>query len=466
MQAKVILIAALATAIIAAVAIGFSGLFGASGNFRVTAVRANQPAGAPTVTWKVSHKDKVVKIQVSEGDEKGTKTTQFVSSDGKFNSFVTGGSPFVALHVGCTDKLSSGVDISAGTLAVSGSDYIFTSDGNTIATIKMVDGQPRSVDFVDGDSYTITEFVPDQDIEVYAPNADVPCDSKYHFELYPEDAGAPGARRHLGVEAKPTPNADTKWLKSLFGSGSFGKSEFQGFGGFDHTAEFKSTYKYAGFSGNLGAVAMKSGSRCGFSFSGTNDAADVLIDIAAWTESCVGGKATCHAGFHTYFGYFKDFVVQNIATQDCTSIHFMGHSLGGATALIFAAYAKNTNVLGKQFDDVRVHTAGSPRPFKGDTPSLGSCMRYVNRDDPIPSVPPASLGYSHGCGDVRTCDWGSSVKYNSWGFPYPSVGNYCLGESGNFGTWFNPVFITNHLAPTYMDYFADSANKFGGLWGL
>ncbi|PLR45301.1 lipase family protein [Chimaeribacter arupi] len=114
------------------------------------------------------------------------------------------------------------------------------------------------------------------------------------------------------------------------------------------------------------------------------------------TESCNITKTQCttlfekgkvHAGF--WSGYcrvdkkFQEKIKILRALVENLSVFICGHSLGGALALIHAAFLKNYNPL--------LYTYGMPRTFTRD--AVGQLanvvhFRHVNNNDPIPAVPP------------------------------------------------------------------------------
>lgn len=77
-------------------------------------------------------------------------------------------------------------------------------------------------------------------------------------------------------------------------------------------------------------------------------------------------------------------------------LHFVGHSLGGALALVAARDYKS---LGLRVDSVVVF--GAPRVFYGEAAEvydgllMSRTRRYVNSNDPVPLLPPLWMGYRH-----------------------------------------------------------------------
>ena len=93
------------------------------------------------------------------------------------------------------------------------------------------------------------------------------------------------------------------------------------------------------------------------------------------------------------------------AVQSSTAAHpdyqviVTGHSLGGALANLCAADLRNQHVSPL----VDLYTFGAPRTGDQDlaayitaqAPAQGANYRVTHRDDPVPRVPPKSLGYGH-----------------------------------------------------------------------
>ncbi len=141
-------------------------------------------------------------------------------------------------------------------------------------------------------------------------------------------------------------------------------------------------------------------------FRGTRLAKHTLLDAAEvvlinqydfWTDSQffpavhrIGGRV--HAGFSKAYAEVNeqlDAIVQ--ARRPGQAIWLAGHSLGGALATLAAAHLAPGTIQG-------LYTYGCPRvgngPFAKTLPVETHC-RFVHRDDWVPLVPPALLGYQH-----------------------------------------------------------------------
>ncbi|MDX1916654.1 MAG: lipase family protein [Rickettsiaceae bacterium] len=142
------------------------------------------------------------------------------------------------------------------------------------------------------------------------------------------------------------------------------------------------------------------------SYHGTNSARDALIDGRALRTSApeLGEGAQVHSGFYNNFQASKDNMYQifkdiNINNPDLGTIpvKFVGHSLGGAVTQIAALDASKNH---KDLLEVSsVQTVGGPKVFSRATAqnyneTLGSVTtRLQNKQDPVPKVPPESMGY-------------------------------------------------------------------------
>lgn len=127
---------------------------------------------------------------------------------------------------------------------------------------------------------------------------------------------------------------------------------------------------------------------------GTESLSDAITDIRyfPWYDSKIG--AWCVAGFLKYTRP----LIQQILPILSGPIYFTGHSLGGASASIFAAHCHKMG-----FDVAGLVTFGEPRPgFSG----LGKIVkqipghRFAIDGDPVDNVPPftplSPFFYTHG----------------------------------------------------------------------
>jgi predicted lipase len=129
------------------------------------------------------------------------------------------------------------------------------------------------------------------------------------------------------------------------------------------------------------------------SFRGTDSLADWL-DTNFRVEMVECGLGMAHKGFVTAVrGVLQDVLYFLKATQP-KHIHLVGHSLGGALAVVTAQ-----RLLGQAIPAVMtVTTFGCPRI--GDETFVGTLSgipitQYIRRGDPVPDMPPGMYGYRH-----------------------------------------------------------------------
>ncbi|WP_394143461.1 lipase family protein [Vibrio atypicus] len=124
---------------------------------------------------------------------------------------------------------------------------------------------------------------------------------------------------------------------------------------------------------------------------GTANTADALTDISSHTTGSESGD-TVHIGFQRSFISFKpelENYLRKAKTNGETTIHCIGHSLGGALASLTADWIKsNPEFQGK----VYLYTFGAPRVglngFATKTSNkVDKIFRCVHGADPVPKVP-------------------------------------------------------------------------------
>ncbi|MGC8639414.1 MAG: lipase family protein [Isosphaeraceae bacterium] len=162
----------------------------------------------------------------------------------------------------------------------------------------------------------------------------------------------------------------------------------------------------AGDNGNRGML-LQSDSAMVFVFRGTRlethtvlDAAEVVIlnQDDLWTDSQFL-PAACRAGGKVHAGFLKAFsevapLLDELAAKRLPRqrVWLTGHSLGGSLATLAAAHLGPDAIQG-------LYTFGCPRvgdaAFASVLPTR-SYVRFVHRDDWVPTVPTGLLGYVHG----------------------------------------------------------------------
>jgi hypothetical protein len=123
------------------------------------------------------------------------------------------------------------------------------------------------------------------------------------------------------------------------------------------------------------------------SIRGTAGNWDLLRDADARQIPYADGSGQAHRGFHEAFLSTKEFIekyVKSFYTSEQT-ILVVGHSLGGAIALLVAEWLRR-----KYGENLQLYTFGAPRA--GDATFVREAKdlthhRMVNHNDPIPGVP-------------------------------------------------------------------------------
>jgi predicted lipase len=133
-----------------------------------------------------------------------------------------------------------------------------------------------------------------------------------------------------------------------------------------------------------------------FVFRGTNDTQDALVDLdvarVPFFEGLKQSHILVHAGFMRQFEALKEPILKSIAKYitQVDLVQFVGHSLGGALATLFAGYVARFNREVK----VVCHTFGSPRvgnkhyvAWFHDSVNGSDCARIMNLRDPVAQMP-------------------------------------------------------------------------------
>lgn len=148
-------------------------------------------------------------------------------------------------------------------------------------------------------------------------------------------------------------------------------------------------------SDNCEALAVTlPGNIFGIAFRGTASLHDAVWDmrVIPWRHHTLG---LVHTGFSDGVDAIWPAILASMPDKDM-AIAFTGHSKGGAEATLCAALAVERGYLVKH-----LITFGSPRVAASgkvlDILARGgvNILRYVNRGDPVPRVPPWFFGYRH-----------------------------------------------------------------------
>jgi len=141
-----------------------------------------------------------------------------------------------------------------------------------------------------------------------------------------------------------------------------------------------------------------------FVFRGTNDAQDALVDIdlirVPFFEGQKQSHIKVHGGFKKQFDALKEPILKTLTKymKQVETVQFVGHSLGGALATLFAGHVARFHrgyVDGFQREiKVVCHTFGSPRVgnkhfarWFQENVKASDCARIMNREDPVAQMP-------------------------------------------------------------------------------
>lgn len=134
---------------------------------------------------------------------------------------------------------------------------------------------------------------------------------------------------------------------------------------------------------------------------------DWLTDLTGSLVPCRHGQGKVHSGFQTALdSVFPQILrtIQNITVPGTSRIFVCGHSLGGALSLLFASrYLPESQAAGTGLPPLcEVFTYGAPRVGDADfatafrnSPIAEHTHCWVNQEDPVTRVAPASLSYRH-----------------------------------------------------------------------
>ena len=121
------------------------------------------------------------------------------------------------------------------------------------------------------------------------------------------------------------------------------------------------------------------------------------VDVPEFCKNC-----RVHHGFWESWGGISKQVIQSVVKlhkeHSDYRVAVVGHSLGGAEAIIAAGVVRNQ---GKWWaDNVELYSYGSPRVGNSHTVEFLSTQstkshRVTAMKDPVPRLPPSFLGYEH-----------------------------------------------------------------------
>lgn len=141
-----------------------------------------------------------------------------------------------------------------------------------------------------------------------------------------------------------------------------------------------------------------------FVFRGTNDTQDALVDLnvarVPFFEGLKQSHILVHAGFKKQFDVLKDGVLKTLTKymKQVETVQFVGHSLGGALATLFAGHVArfHRGYVDGFHREIKVvcHTFGSPRVgnkhfvrWFQENVKASDCARIMNCEDPVAQMP-------------------------------------------------------------------------------
>jgi predicted lipase len=141
-----------------------------------------------------------------------------------------------------------------------------------------------------------------------------------------------------------------------------------------------------------------------FVFRGTNDTQDALVNIdlirVPFFEGQKQSHIKVHGGFKKQFDALKGPILKTLTNymKKIDTIQFVGHSLGGALATLFAGHVArfHRGYLDEFQREIRIvcHTFGSPRVgnkhfarWFQENVNASHCVRITNLRDPVVQIP-------------------------------------------------------------------------------
>mgnify|MGYP001158474488 FL=1 len=176
---------------------------------------------------------------------------------------------------------------------------------------------------------------------------------------------------------------------------------------------------------------------------------DILADLKTYpVRHPRNGRV--HAGFYEYTQLIFDEVLEIVKAnrKKQENVYVIGHSLGGAMAVLVAEALTNEGIPVKE-----LRTYGQPRVgnrlFRQHLEGcdIGAYIRYVNNNDIVPSVPPTWLLFVHGgklmyinhYGKIRQMTYWQRVK-DQWRGIWAAIKQFKFFD-----------FVSDHGMPHYVE---------------
>jgi len=160
-----------------------------------------------------------------------------------------------------------------------------------------------------------------------------------------------------------------------------------------------------------------------------------------------------HSGFNHTFNSMIPEIDGFIKLHKPTTIHCVGHSLGGALATLIAEWLAQESSI----NTVNLYTFGSPRvglePFAQNLCSMekvNKIFRATNAGDPVPLVPVWPFSHTPTDGSDYRVLAGFSIN------PFKHKMEHYINGVGGINDWNQIKRVSNHIPSSHIDTFLNS----------
>lgn len=133
-----------------------------------------------------------------------------------------------------------------------------------------------------------------------------------------------------------------------------------------------------------------------------------LVADANFVKTYHRGAGKVHRGFMIEVWKLFDDLTKHVY-QTKKQVYVCGHSLGGAMAVLYSQACRPCSIP-------KVYTYGAPRSGNREFREAYQCnhTRFVNNNDIVPSVPPATIGFRHTGTLVYINHYGNIRQCTAW----------------------------------------------------